>query len=394
MSIRLQSAVAAAVAVMAWIVVRLTMVSTTRDDILESRRIGRLMDAGLIPYRDFDVHSTPLATGLSWAIALIPGSATAVDASLIAIALAVGAAATWAVARHLGLRTWRCLLATTLVAGAPLVVEAAATMREDVLLTALVACALLAALQGRFRWMWAMLTVAAAIGVAMIALFPVAAVWHGARRGRGQATTAVVVALGALALTVLAAIAASPAGAWHLARVHLAGPLDGERLGAAMIRAAHLPFRPLVGGEGSDMIGAVPTVVAVASTAAMLAAIIAIVVLTARVRPADHGMVGALAATALATQALGATFAPGHAMWLIPAASLIPGRLGSVCAVAVTVAVLMVRLVPVDLMELVSAQTTFILVLQAVAVALALVTAAAAIMTRQPSQGRKRPQTA
>lgn len=394
MSIRLQSAVAGTVAAMAWIVLRLTMVPTTRTDTLEARRVARLMDAGLIPYRDFDVHSMPLATGLSWAIGLIPGSATAVDTTLVALALAVGAAASWAVARQLGLGVWRCLLATALVAGAPRVVAVAATMREDVLITALLACALLAALRGRFRWMWGMLAVAAAVGVATVVLFPVAAAWHAARRGRARATTALLVALGALVMTALPALVTSPTGVWHLVRVHLTGPLQSGSLGAVVIRVTHLPFRPLVHDADVGMIGTVPTLVAAASTGVMLAAIIAIAVLTARVRPPDHGMVGAFAATLLAALTVGPTLAPGHAMWMIPATVLIPGRLGAVCAVAVAVATMVMGLVPTDLMALASGRTTFILVLVALAWALALVAAAAAIMTRHSPQGVKRPHPA
>ncbi len=390
MRIRRQSTMAAAVAVVAWLVAR-HLIPTHAGDAVESRHVARLIGAGLIPYRDFDVHLPPLATAVSWLIASIPGPAGTVDTVATAIALGVGAAATWAVAHHLTLSPWRRLLALALVTSVPLIVSSSDAVVGGVLLTAVLACSLLAALQGRFIWMWGSLAVAAGIGVAPLLVFPVAAVWHGARTDRAHAIRALVVALGAVVATFVPFIVVAPAGMWHLAQVQLTRPLPVESIGAELIRVAHLPFRPVVRTGGAGMEGTIPTLIGVASTGALLLAILAIVALTVRMRPSDHGMVGAVGATLLAIAVFGAVVTAGNALWLIPAAALIPGRLGAVCAIAVAVAMPVARVMPTDVMEQSASHPALAFGGRTIALLLAMAAAAAVVLTKAPSRSAKPP---
>lgn len=396
MRVRWQSAIAAGLAVAAWIIATRVMAASDAGALMQSRHIARLIDVGRVPYRDFDVHSPPLAAALIWLISRLPGSVGTADTLATAIAVAVAAAAIWAIARHLRLSRWRCVLATALVACAP-VLTGALPAPQEMALTALLACGLLAGLHGRFGWMWGMLATSAALAGAPILLFPLAALWHAVRRGRAPATKAAMVATGAVTATVLPALLVSPTWAVHIAQFELTRPLQNASPAAAIVRLAHLPFQPILRDGDVGIAGTAPILLGVVSTGLLLLAILTILALAARARPSDTGMVGAFGATLLAMATFGTLVAPGHAIWLIAPATLIAGRLGAVTAVAGALATPLVRLIPTDLMQQASLTTTLVGALRAATLLLAVIAAAAATAataTRTSSRGANPPQTA
>lgn len=333
MTARMQAVAVGAITLVVWALARWVVFPFAQvGDTRVSQHVARMIDAGLVPYRDFDVEYPPLATGLFWLIHRIPGPPTLVYSLVMGSLLAVATGATWLISAHLRLPRRQALLATAVMACSPILVGTLLQTRYDLVLTALFACALLAALRRSFGWMWTLLAIAAAIKVVPIVVFPVAAIWHARRAERARAVSGLTTAVAAVAATVVPFVLIAPKGMWALGRYHLARPLQIESFGASIIRIAHLPFRPVFSFGSDNMEGAVPTLVALISSIAAIVAVVMIVLLLTRSSGSDRALLAAFAATLLVAVVFSKVLSAQYVVWLIPAALLIPGRLGTLTA--------------------------------------------------------------
>lgn len=308
----------------------------------------RMMDAGFVPYRDFDIEYPPLATGLFWLIERLPGSPGLAYSFAMCAALAATAVAALLVAGRLGLSRVRTLFAVTVVVLAPALLGTLLQTRYDLLLSACLAWVVVAALARRFGWMWTLAAVATALKLVPLLLVPLLAVWHW--RHRGTARTAGALAGFAAVVTATFAPFAliAPTGTWRLFQYHLVRPLQIESLASSVIQALGLPFEQ-VQSYGSDNIdGAVPALAASLSTLALVACVlgVAATLLRRTSRTARGGdLVAAVAATMLAAVVFGKVVSPQYLAWLLPVALVVPGRRGAVVAGAFTLALPLTQLV-------------------------------------------------
>ena len=300
---------------------------------------ARMIDAGAVPYRDFDVEYPPLATGVFWLVGLVPGGyqlafSMAMLACLVATALAALVAA-----RRLGLSAARQAAAVTVIALTPVILGTLLQTRYDLVLSALLGWALVSALHDRFGWAWLLLTLAVAAKLVPVLLVPVLFLWHARRRRAASARGGVAALVAGFALTILPFAVLAPHATWRLFSYHLKRPLQLESLGSSIVQAAHLPFQRVNSFGSENVDGRVPDLLASLSTLALLVCLVAIAIVVMRaLRGGAAGpqvLVGGFAATLTAIVVFGKVLSPQYLVWLLPAVLLVEGLRGRV-AVAVT----------------------------------------------------------
>lgn len=308
----------------------------------------RMIDAGYVPYRDFDIEYPPLATAFFWLVGQVPGPPTLIFSLAMAICLAATALAAWVAAGQLDLSRRRRVVTVAIVALTPLLLGTLLQTRYDLALAALLGWMLVAALARRFAWMWTLLAVATAIKLVPLFLVPIAFIWHWRHRGTRPAALGVGAFAAGVAATFVPFALVAPSGTWQLFRYHLARPLQMESLGSSLIHALGLPFRQ-VQSYGSDNIdGTLPALAATLSTLLVLLAIGLIgwrLVRATRDQHADAAFVAALAATMVAAIVFGKVLSPQYLAWMLPAGLLVPGRLGALGAGCLTLAMPITQLV-------------------------------------------------
>lgn len=279
---------------------------------------------GQVPYRDFALEYPPAALPVFLLPALGDGDYRARFEGLmaalgVALVLVVAAAAS----------SWR---APMLVAVAPLLLGSVVLTRFDLWPAFLTAAALALLLAGRFRFALGVLGVgtAAKLYPALLAPILLAHIWR--TRGRREA----LVCGGAFAVVIAAIVLpfalVSPDGVWHSLSVQAGRPLQIESLGAGILLAAHHVFGldlTMESSHGSqNLAGGAADTVAVLTTLAQVAAVVAVWAWYAR-GPADRDrLVRACAAAVCAFIAFGKVLSPQFLIWLIPLVPLVRGRRG------------------------------------------------------------------
>jgi uncharacterized membrane protein len=299
---------------------------------------ARMIDAGAVPYRDFDVEYPPLATGVFWIVGNAPGGyqlafSMAMLACLVATALAALVAA-----RRLGLSAARQAAAVAVVALAPVILGTLLQTRYDLVLSALLGWALVAALHDRFRWAWLLLTLAVAAKLVPVLLVPVLFLWHSRRRRPASARGGVAALAAGFALTIVPFVVLAPHATWRLFSYHLQRPLQLESIGSSIVQAAHLPFQRVNSYGSENIAGRVPDLLAGLSTLALLICLVSIAIVVMRAlrgAAAPQTLVAGFAATLTAIVVFGKVLSPQYLIWLLPAVLLVEGRRGWL-AVAVT----------------------------------------------------------
>lgn len=311
---------------------------------------SRMIDAGAVPYRDFDVEYPPLSNGLFWLVGRLPGDyQLAFSMTMLAFLVATALAALVG-ARRLGLSPARQVLAVGVVALTPVLLGTLVQTRYDLVLSALLGWMLVAGLADRFGWAWVLLTIAVAVKLVPVLLVPALMLWHAHRRsGRRAAAGAAGLAAG-VALTMAPFFAMAPHATWRLFAYHLDRPLQIESLGSAVVHVAGLPFRSLNSFGSENVAGRAPNALAALSTLLLVVCIVAIVAELARGvrrRAAGGGglWVAATAATIVAAVTLGKVVSPQYLVWLLPATLLIPGKRGRVAAILVPVTMVITQLI-------------------------------------------------
>ena len=331
-------------ALMRWVIYDFPQIGDTRV----YQHAVRMMDAGLVPYRDFDVEYPPLALAWAWGIFHLPGPPTLVFSLAMCAALAVCAVSALWLSRRLTLGRARTIAAVTVTILTPLLLGTLLQTRYDLLLAAALSLTIVAAVARRFGWMWTALAVATALKLVPVLLVPVLLIWHWRHRSAGRALGGMVASGGAVAATFIPFFAVAPAATWTLFEYHLRRPLQMESLGSSVIHILHLPFQQ-VHSYGSDNIdGAIPQLAATLSTLALVGAVLAIAVVMARATrggPRPEVLIGAVAATMFAAVVFGKVVSPQYLAWLIPVALVVPGRRGALAAAGFVAALPLTQLV-------------------------------------------------
>lgn len=351
MSTRRAAAVTVGACVAVWVLMRWVIFNYFQlGDTRVYEHASRMIDAGALPYRDFDIEYPPLATGLFWLVGRIPGDYQ-LDFSLTMLACLVATAlAALVAARQLNLGPARQAAAVGVVALTPLLLGTLVQTRYDLALAALLGWMLVAGLADRFGWAWALLALAVAVKLVPVLLVPALAIWHAHRRGGRAALTGVIALSAGVAATMAPFFAIAPHATWRLFAYHLDRPLQIESLGSSLVHAAGLPFRSLNSYGSENIDGPIPDALASLSTLLLLACLVALIGVLARGLRGRAGggaelWVGAMAATLVAAVTFGKVVSPQYLVWLLPATMLIAGRRGRVAAVVLPVAMAVTQLI-------------------------------------------------
>lgn len=312
---------------------------------------ARMMDAGAIPYVDFDLEYPPLATGLFWLVGQVPGGDYPLAFSMaMMVCLAATALAGLAIARRLGLGRVRTATVIGVIALTPLILGTLVQTRYDLVLSALLGWMAVAALHDRFGWAWTLLTLAIAVKLVPVLLIPVLVLWHLQRRpGRGALIGVAGSAVG-VALTFAPFFAIAPTATWRLFAYHLDRPAEVESLGASIAQLVGLDYLRVQSYGSDNVTGAVADAFAALSTLLLAVAVAAVALWTWRALrrgPDDAGavLVAALAATLVASVLLGKVISPQYMVWLLPFVLVGAGRWGRVAIAATVVAMALTQLV-------------------------------------------------
>ena len=302
---------------------------------------ARFMDAGLLPYRDFDIEYPPLATALFWGVGRVPGDYELVFSMTMMVFLVATALAGLTAARTLGLSRRRQGIVVALIALAPVILGTLLQTRYDLVLAALLGWALVAALRDRFGWMWMLVGVAIAVKLVPILLVPLFVVWHAHRRGRRPALTGGAAAVGGAVATFLPFAVIAPSGTWHMFSYHLNRPSEIGSLPSSIVNALGLPFAHINSYGSENVAGPIPDALATIFTLVLAVLVVAIALRARRLLRAEGSpavFVGALVATLFVIVTFGKVLSPQYLAWLLPAALLIPGRRGVVVTAVTAVA--------------------------------------------------------
>lgn len=311
---------------------------------------SRMIDAGAVPYRDFDIEYPPLSTGLFWLVGRIPGDYQLAFSLTMLACLVATALAALVAARQLGLPPARQALAVGVVALTPVLLGALVQTRYDLGLSALLGWMLVAGLSDRFGWAWTLLAVAVAVKLVPILLVPALILWHAHRRGRRSALTGAAGLAAGVALTLGPFLAIAPHATWRLFAYHLDRPLQIESLGSSIVHVAGLPFRSLNSYGSENVAGRAPDALATLSTLLLVGCLVAIVAVLAlglrsRPRAAAELWVAATAATIVAAVTLGKVVSPQYLVWLLPTTLLVAGRRGRTAAIVLPVTMVVTQLI-------------------------------------------------
>jgi hypothetical protein len=387
--------VAATVAVwslMRWVIYDFPQIGDTRV----YQHAVRMIDAGLVPYRDFDVEYPPLALAWAWGVVHLPGPPGLMFSLSMCAALAVCAVCALWLARRLDLGRTRTITAVSATILAPILLGTLLQTRYDLLLAAALALMVVAAVARRFGWMWTALAVATALKLVPVLLVPLVFIWHWRHRSPTRAVGGAAAYGAGVAATVVPFFAMAPAATWTLFEYHLRRPLQMESLGSSVIHMLHLPFQQLHSYGSDNIDGRVPQVAATVSTLALVVAVVAIALAVVRatrrdLRPAVF--VAAVAATMFAAVVFGKVVSPQYLAWLVPVALLVPGRRGAMAAVGFVAALPVTQLVfPLmysDLVQRSATLPTVLLFIRNLLLILCLVALWPRSGARQPDGSRK-----
>jgi uncharacterized membrane protein len=312
---------------------------------------ARMMDAGAIPYRDFDVEYPPLATGLFWLVGRAPGGDYQLAFSMTMLACLIAAAlAALFIARRLGLSRVRTVIVVAVIALTPLLLGTLVQTRYDLVLSALLGWVLVAALHDRFKWAWALLAIATAVKLIPVLLVPALVLWHRHRRSGRQALVGATGFAAVVAATFAPFFAIAPHATWRLFAYHLDRPPEVESLGSSVLNVTNLGFRRVQSYGSENLTGTWPDAFASLSTLLIVLSVAAVALWMWRALRRGSGdvagvLVAAVAASLVASVLLGKVISPQYMVWLLPAVLLVPGKWGRVAIVSMIVAMPLTQLV-------------------------------------------------
>jgi hypothetical protein len=245
------------------------------------------------------------------------------------------------------------VLALTLVALSPLVLERLLLERFDAWPAALTAAAVSAAVHDRLRLGGALIGLGVAAKIYPALLLPVLAIVALRRHGSREAMLVAGAAVGAAAAVFLPFAIASLSGTWDSARIQFQGGLQIESLaGSVLVLSSHVlgvptPSELSTQGAGGGLIridlagpGVGPT-----ETVMHVLVLVALVVLWAGLFRSKgdprEDLVRYAAATIATVLVLGTVLSPQYVVWLIPLVPLVRGHRGFVAVLALTVALVL-----------------------------------------------------
>ena len=312
---------------------------------------ARMMDAGAIPYRDFDVEYPPLATELFWLVGRVPGGDYQLAFSMAMMACLVATAlAALVIARRFGLGRAHTAVTVGVIALTPLLLGTLVQTRYDLVLSALLGWMVVAALHDRFAWAWTLLALATAVKLVPVLLVPALVLWHVHRRpGRG-ATVGVAWFATGVAATFAPFFAIAPTATWRLFAYHLDRPAEVESLGSSILQVTDLDYLRVQSYGSDNVTGSLADALASLSTLLLVATITAIALWMWRALRRGTGDAGAvlvatIAATLVASVLLGKVISPQYLVWLLPFVLLGAGRWGRTALVTTAVAMVLTQLV-------------------------------------------------
>jgi glycosyl transferase family 87 len=285
---------------------------------------GDAMEAGRVPYRDFELEYPPGALPVFLLPSLAGGSEDYV-AVFEALMLACGAAAVAFVPVALAAAgaAGRTIVAGTAAAAlAPLLLGPLILSRFDLWPAALASVTLAALAAGRDRIGLGFLGAAVAAKLYPLVLVPLALLYVARRRGSREA----LACLGAFALVLLAIVGpfllASPDGLVESVTRQTGRPLQIESLGAGVLLAADrlgLYEASVVSSHGSqNLAGPLPDALASVHTVVQALAVAAVWIAFARSQRTAAGLLVAAAAAVAAFVAFGKVLSPQFLVWLLP----------------------------------------------------------------------------
>ncbi len=334
-------------AVVRWVVFDFFQLGDTRV----YSHAARMMDAGAIPFRDFDVEYPPLATGLFWLVGRTPGGdyqlafSMAMMACLIATALAA-----LVIARRLDLGRVRTAVAVIVIALTPLLLGTLVQTRYDLVISALLGWMVAAALSDRFAWAWTLLALATAVKLVPVLLVPALVLWHVHRRPGSGVRIGLVGFSAGVAVTFAPFFVIAPNATWRLFAYHLDRPPEVESLGSSILQVSGLDYLRVQSYGSDNVTGSLADAFASASTLLVVVAIAAIALWMWRALRRGTGdagavFVAAVAASLVASVLLGKVISPQYLVWLLPFVLLGAGRWGRTAVATIVVAMALTQIV-------------------------------------------------
>lgn len=273
-----------------------------------------IVHGGQVPYRDFAIEYPPGALPPF----ILPALTSGYDATFGWLMAACGLAVLPLVQVLRPAALW-------FVALSPVLIGSLAYTRFDLWPALLSVAALVALARDRHALGFALLGAAFAVKLWPAVLVPLALVWTWRRRrSLRPALAGVAVALAAfLPFAVLA-----PHGLEESLHRQAARPLQVESLGASLLVELHLRDHVVTSYGSQNLAGSGADAAAVVSTAAQIAALVAVWVLFARGPAQRDRLVRHAAAAVAAFIAFGKVFSPQFLIWLVPLVPLVRGRRG------------------------------------------------------------------
>jgi Glycosyltransferase family 87 len=327
------AALAAAAFLFAWSALHVGFY--TRDAIPDTphyESYAERIEAGDVPYRDFEFEYPPLAIPVI-ALPELAGDDydTAFD-GLMAVFGAVTMVLVVLTLRLLGAGGRRTAVAVGLVAVAPLLLGSVLLTRFDLWPVALTAGALAAIVAGRLRLAHGVLGLAVCAKLYPLVLLPLTLAFAWRRHGRQEALRCAAVFALVVAVVYVPLLVIAPGGVLDSVGRQLARPLQIESLGSAVLLAGHDLF-----GYGLEMRSSHGSQNLAGGAAAVTAVVLSLVqigvlvwIWTRFVRgplDAERLLLGAAAALC-AFVALGKVLSPQFLIWLVPLVPLVRGRRG------------------------------------------------------------------
>jgi Glycosyltransferase family 87 len=287
-----------------------------------------LVRGGAVPYRDFAFEYPPAALPAM----LVPSYLTWSYATSFAVVMGVCGlgciAAAAAALRGVGATQARMWAALLTIGVAPLVLGSLFDTRFDLWPTLLAVGAVAALVRERPLLSGGLLGLGFAAKLWPGALLPIAVAYLWRRRGRTSGLLALAAFVAVAAACFLPFVVLAPGGVRASLSGQLNRPLQVESLGAAVLMAAqHLGMRPLTTvttHSAQALTGHGAGLAADLSTAAELAAVLAVWILFARRRnPDGETVLLASAAAVCALVAFDKVLSPQYMIWLVPVVVLV-----------------------------------------------------------------------
>lgn len=279
------------------------------------RRYGdAIVHGGQVPYRDFALEYPPGALPPF----ILPSLTSGYDATFGWLMAACGLAVLPLVQAVRPRALW-------FVALSPVLIGSLAYTRFDLWPALLAVAAVVALVRDRHTLGFALLGAAFAVKLWPAVLVPLALAWTWRRRGSLRPALAGVLVAAAVFLP-FALLA--PHGVWESLRRQASRPLQVESLGASLLVELHLRDRVVTSYGSQNLAGPGAHAAAVVSTAAQLAALVAVWALFARGPARRDRFLRHAAAAAAAFVAFGKVFSPQFLIWLVPLVPLVRGRRG------------------------------------------------------------------